>query len=153
MKHARIFETHVNTRNLEKAIEFYQSKLELEAAYMIEERRVAFFYLGEAGKKEFMLGVWEVPENEFHTSHFAFYLPYDEFMEIPAFLESKGIEIRGSFGLDASEPIVHSWMPAASIYFLDPDGNSLEYLTLVEGEPQPEFGAVHLSKWREINQN
>jgi lactoylglutathione lyase len=152
MKHAKLYETHVYTKNLERAIEFYEGKLELEPAYIIQERRVAFFYLGEPGKKEFMLGVWEVPETEFRSNHFAFYLPYEEFMAIPDFLAAKGVEVRGSFGLDASEPIVHCWMPATSLYFRDPDGNSLEYLTLVDGEPQPELGAVHLCDWRKLIQ-
>ncbi|MFD2442848.1 VOC family protein [Bacillus sp. CGMCC 1.16607] len=151
MKQSRLYETHVYTKNLEQAVEFYEKKLELELAYIIQERGVAFFFLGEPGKKEFLLGIWEVPENKFRPNHFAFYLPMDKFMEVPSFLESKEIEILGDFGLDNSEPIVHSWQPAASYYFSDPDGNSLEYLTLLEGESRPELGAIHLSEWQKIN--
>lgn len=150
MKHAKIYETHVYTKKLETAVEFYEKKLELDVAYIIPERRVAFFYLGEPGEREFMLGVWEVPEDKFRPNHFAFSLPYEEFMEVPTFLTSKGILVEGDFGLDNSEPIVHAWMPAASLYFRDPDGNSLEYLTLLDGEPRPELGAVHLSEWEKV---
>jgi lactoylglutathione lyase len=145
----KIYETHVNTRNLEQSIAFYQS-LGLELAYVIEERKVAFFWLGDVEKKEQMLGVWEVPAEKFVPSHFAFGVSLEELMKIPSFLEKKGIELRPSFGLDTSEPVVHAWMPAASYYFADPDGNSLEYLALLEGEARPELGAVHLSKWHEV---
>jgi hypothetical protein len=41
-------------------------------------------------------------------------------------------------------------MPAASYYFNDPDGNSLEYLSVLDGEPQPEHGVIHLSKWNQL---
>lgn len=145
----KIYETHVNTRNLEQSIAFYQS-LGLELAYVIEERRVAFFWLGEAGTKEQMLGVWEEPAEKFTPSHFAFAVSLDELLKIPSFLEKRGIELRPSFGLDASEPVVHTWMPAASYYFADPDGNSLEYLALLEGEARPELGVVHLSEWQRV---
>jgi len=30
-------------------------------------------------------------------------------------------------GFNASDPIVHDWMNARSAYFLDPDGNQLEF--------------------------
>jgi lactoylglutathione lyase len=145
----KIYETHVNTRNLEQSIAFYQS-LGLELAYVIEERRVAFFWLGEAGTKEQMLGVWEEPAETFTPSHFAFAVSLDELLKIPSFLEKRGIELRPSFGLDASEPVVHTWMPAASYYFADLDGNSLEYLALLEGEARPELGVVHLSEWQRV---
>lgn len=147
----KLYETHVNSKNLERSIEFYQS-LNLELAHVIEERRVAFFWLGEPGTKEQMLGVWEVLEEEFFRQHFAFAVSFEQLQEIPQFLERRGIELRPSFGLDVSEPVVHAWMPAASYYFLDPDGNSLEYLAVLEGTPQPEWGAIHLSKWNQLTQ-
>lgn len=149
MRNSKIYETHVNTINLEKAIEFYES-LELELAYKIEERRVAFFWLGETGKKEQMLGVWEVKEENLERNHFAFFVPYKELLAVPEFLNTKGIALRTSFGLDPVEPVVHTWMPAASYYFSDPDGNSLEYITLLEGEAHPELGVIYLSEWLKL---
>jgi catechol 2,3-dioxygenase-like lactoylglutathione lyase family enzyme len=147
MKNAKLYETHVYTRNLENAISFYQ-KLDLELAYVINERRVAFFWLGDGAIKEQMLGVWEVPAEEFKRSHFAFYVTYEELVKVPEFLAQKGIQLNPSFGLDPSEPVVHAWMPAASYYFSDLDGNSLEYVTVLEDEPKPELGVVHLTTWR-----
>ncbi|WP_442599661.1 VOC family protein [Neobacillus sp. D3-1R] len=149
MKNAKLYETHVYTKNLEEAISFYQ-KLDLELAYVINERRVAFFWLGDSAIKEQMLGIWEVPVEKFRPSHFAFYVNKEELINVPSFLNEKGIEISPSFGLDTSEPIVHSWMPSASYYFEDTDGNSLEYITVLDGKSKPEVGAVHLSKWEAL---
>ncbi|MFN7250475.1 MAG: VOC family protein [Anaerobacillus sp.] len=150
MKNARLYETHIQTTNLEEAIAFYQS-IDLELAFVLQERRVAFFWLGDSSKKEQMLGIWEVSSEHFRKSHFAFYIPFEELLKVPSYLAQKGIEVTASFGLDASEPVVHSWMPAASYYFSDKDGNSLEYITVLQGDPIPELGAVHLSKWEQAN--
>jgi lactoylglutathione lyase len=38
-------------------------------------------------------------------------------------------------------------MPAAAVYFEDPDGHLLEYLAMLGEEPQPEAGIVPYSKW------
>ncbi|AZB41873.1 VOC family protein [Bacillus sp. FJAT-42376] len=149
MKNLELFETHVYTLHLMNSIEFYR-KLELEVAYIIKERGVAFFWIGDPAKKKQMLGVWEVPKVKFRKSHFAFHVNLEELLNAPTFLSKQGIELSPDFGLDTSEPIVHSWMPSASYYFEDPDGNSLEYISALEGEPIPELGAVHLSTWREI---
>ncbi|WP_163100854.1 VOC family protein [Peribacillus alkalitolerans] len=150
MKNAKLFETHVKTKNLEEAVAFYQN-LDLELAHLIEKRRVAFFWLGNSSIKEQMLGVWEVSAEQFVSSHFAFYVSYEELLQVPEYLTKKGINLRPDFGLDTSEPIVHAWMPSASYYFRDPDGNSLEYITALNGEQKPELGSIHLSTWKKAN--
>jgi hypothetical protein len=40
------------------------------------------------------------------------------------------------------EPVVLAWMPAASLYLRDPDGNMLEFLSMLPNSPQPELGIV-----------
>ncbi len=40
------------------------------------------------------------------------------------------------------------WMPAAAVYFRDPDGHMLEYLAMLDEEPRPEAGIVSWSEWR-----
>ncbi len=151
MKNAELYETHVKTLNLESAVAFYKS-LGLELAYYLEERRVAFFFLGDSEKKQQMLGVWEVKEEEFVRSHFAFKVTLEQLKSVPKFLNAKGIALSSSFGLDASEPVVHSWMPAACYYFDDPDGNSLEFIALINQKPKPELGVLHLSEWEKAFQ-
>jgi lactoylglutathione lyase len=150
MKNAGLYETHVSTKNLSNAIKFYQ-ELQLELAYTVEERRAAFFWLGDPSRKEQMLGIWEVPEDRFTPSHFAFSVSLNDLLEVPEYLARKGIDLSPSFGLDASEPVVHPWMPAASFYFKDLDGNSLEYIAVLDQEPKQDLPALHLSKWMELN--
>jgi hypothetical protein len=38
-------------------------------------------------------------------------------------------------------------MPAASVYFKDPDGHLLEYIARLPGAPQPERGVVPWNEW------
>jgi hypothetical protein len=38
-------------------------------------------------------------------------------------------------------------MPAAAVYFNDPDGHQLEFLSVLPGPPQPELGVVVWSRW------
>ncbi|WP_155891050.1 VOC family protein [Ectobacillus panaciterrae] len=97
-----------------------------------------------------MLGIWEVNEEQFKTNHFAFHIPYEDLLQAINLLNEKGISVRRSFGLEPTEPIVHAWMPAASVYFYDPNGNSLEYIAVLEGESYPELGALYLSVWKKI---
>lgn len=140
-----LFEAHLNTSNLEEAIEFYES-LGLQLAYKIEERRVAFFRFGVDTKMSQMLGIWEV-KGTVQRKHIAFGVSYDEIINGIDWLKSRGIEATEAFGLSPLEPIVHTWMPAASVYFLDNDGNSLEFIHVLDGEPKPELGVIYLSEW------
>ncbi|WP_427036919.1 hypothetical protein [Cytobacillus pseudoceanisediminis] len=41
-------------------------------------------------------------------------------------------------------------MPAASVYFYDPDGHSLEYIAVLEGEARPYLNPTYLSEWEGI---
>jgi lactoylglutathione lyase len=41
---------------------------------------------------------------------------------------------------------VIGWMPAAAVYFTDPDGHTLEYLAMLEGPPEPDLGIVPWSQ-------
>ncbi|WP_246092728.1 VOC family protein [Terrilactibacillus laevilacticus] len=152
MKHATLYETHVQTTHLERVIEFYQ-RLDMELAIVLQERRVAFFWFGGKGDKGQMLGVWEVNKTDFVRKHFAFKVNFDELKRIPEYLKKRAIPLEKSFGLDPAEPFVHAWMPSACYYFKDPDGNSLEYLKVLEGESRPELGVIHLSQWERIAQH
>ena len=40
-----------------------------------------------------------------------------------------------------------SWMPAASLYFNDPDGNLLEFIAMLPEAQRPEMGIVTWSEW------
>ncbi len=111
-----IYETHLHVSNLRDAISFYQ-KLKLQLAYVLEERKVAFFYVGENRQ---MLGLWEVEQGkEVKKNHFAFGVAREDITGAIDWLRQLGIEPQKSFGKEPLEPIVHTWMPAASVYFQD----------------------------------
>ena len=39
-------------------------------------------------------------------------------------------------------------MPAAAVYLRDPDGHLLEYLAMLDENPQPERGIIPWSEWQ-----
>ncbi len=55
---------------------------------------------------------------EWPAQHFAFTVSPDQIEESASELREKGVSIQG--------PVLHTWMPARSVYFSDPDGNALE---------------------------
>jgi lactoylglutathione lyase len=57
------------------------------------------------------------------------------------------------FGEETTKPSVISWMPAASVYFRDPDGHMLEYLTMLDKEPRPDLGIIPWSEWFDQNKS
>jgi len=145
-----LYETHLQVKDLNTSIEFYKS-LGLELSLVIEERRIAFFYIG---KDRQLLGLWEVSKgNEVQRRHFAFGTDLDLLVTAIDWLKEKGIRPVKTFGKEPIEPIVHTWMPAAAIYFNDPDNNELELISWLQDQPQ-EIGYVpYLSEWNEIVKN
>ena len=55
-------------------------------------------------------------------------------------LRAQGVTPLSFFGAETDEPDVLAWMPAAAVYFEDPDGHLLEYLAMLDEEPRPEAG-------------
>ncbi|SDT24766.1 Predicted lactoylglutathione lyase [Paenibacillaceae bacterium GAS479] len=143
-----LYETHIQVKNLETSIEFYKT-LGLELCNLIESRRVAFFYIGENKQ---LLGVWEVPSGqEVMKRHFAFGTDLNQLLTSIEWLKERGIEPLEKFGKEPVEPIVHPWMPAAAVYFYDPDGNELEFISWLQGSPQDTGDMPYLSQWIENN--
>ncbi|MCM3737829.1 VOC family protein [Bacillus cytotoxicus] len=147
-----IYETHLHVRDIERAIDFYQNKLGLKLARRLPERKVVFFWIGE--DRQQMLGLWEKPKNAtIQLNHFAFGVELEFLKRSKTWLEDRGIEVIGSQGKGNEEPIVQSWMPTASVYFLDYDGNKLEFISLLSNEPN-ELGYVpYLSEWEKDLEN
>jgi lactoylglutathione lyase len=74
-----------------------------------------------------MLGLWERPNERIHTQ--------------------QGIEFRDFFQQRTTIPTVFGFIPAASIYFDDPDGHVLELLARIPTPPRPDLGAVSWAEW------
>jgi len=51
------------------------------------------------------------------------------------------------------EPVVFAWMPAASLFFHDPDGNLLEFLSMLPDTPKSDLGVVGWSHWKSLQAN
>ncbi|HYI15697.1 MAG TPA: VOC family protein [Thermomicrobiales bacterium] len=145
----RIFETHVQTTDLPRAMSFYGGVLGLEEAYYLAERQVAFYWIGAPGNA--MLGVWGVSEERWRTSHFAFEITEDAIGPAIEQLRAAGIQVNDFFSNERDDPSVHAWMPAVGIFFRDPDGNSLEFVAMLPGPGRPDLGVVPLSEWRTIS--
>ena len=79
--------------------------------------------------------------------HLAFTVTLDGVLGACERLSAHGIAPLSFFGEPADEPSVLGWMPAAAVYFRDPDGHLLEYLAMLDASPRPERGIVPWSVW------
>jgi lactoylglutathione lyase len=76
------------------------------------------------------------------TSHIAFRAPLADVVAAPDTLRSAGITPLDFDGRSTDQPVVLAWMPAASVFFRDPDGHLLEYIAMLPHEPRPDYGVV-----------
>lgn len=143
---ADLFEAHLIVKDLHRAIVFYGEQLALPLARSFPERKAAFFWVGGPGKA--MLGLWEAGSMPINMSlHVAFQVALTDLHQAAGKLQSAGIEPRDLNDLPTAEPVVLAWMPAASVYFRDPDNNLLEFITMLPDPPRPDLGVLSWSNW------
>ncbi|MGB0096531.1 MAG: VOC family protein [Solirubrobacteraceae bacterium] len=136
-----LFETHLTVADLPRSVAFYRDVVGLPVALEIPERGAAFHWIGEAGQS--MLGLWSIGSAPMSMQlHIAFAMALDDVLAAPERLLAQGIQPLSFFGEPADEPSVIGWMPAAALYFRDPDGHMLEYLAMLNGPSRPELGIV-----------
>jgi lactoylglutathione lyase len=141
-----LFETRLTVSNLQRSIDFYRDVVGLELALEVHERNSAFFWIGDSRRS--MLGLWSVGTVPLGlTLHVAFEVTMNDLLDAPTWLKAQGITPISFFGVETLEPSVIGWMPAAALYFRDPDGHLIEYLTMLEKEPRPELGIIPWSEW------
>lgn len=143
-----LFEAHLTVSDLERSIAFYRDTLGLALAHRIPHRNVAFFWVPTSEKG--MLGLWSIGTSpQRFRLHIAFDVALPEVFASVERLRDAGITPRDLNGNGPiEEPVVLSWMPAASVYFEDPDGHSLEYIAMLDETPRPDLGTLSWSDWR-----
>jgi lactoylglutathione lyase len=143
---AGLFETHLTVSDLGRSVAFYRSVVGLPLALEVPERGAAFFWIAEPG--EAMLGLWSLGSAPLALSlHVAFKASVEDVLGAPERLRSLGVRPLSFFAEETTEPSVIGWMPAAAVYFRDPDGHLLEYLAMLDEVPNPEAGVVSWSEW------
>jgi catechol 2,3-dioxygenase-like lactoylglutathione lyase family enzyme len=142
-----LFETHINVSDLERSIAFYRDLLGLELGRREVDRRVAFLWAGTWG--EAMLGLWEKAPDQVVRQHLAFRASVEDILnKSVAWLKERRLPCRNFLNDGTERPMVFAWMPAISIYFPDPDGHSLELISMLPGPPRPELGVVSWEAWQ-----
>ncbi|OMF00176.1 extradiol dioxygenase [Paenibacillus amylolyticus] len=124
-----LYEAHLPVSNLDQSIEFY-SKLGLELAWRDED--TAFFWIE---KDKSWVGLWQGDEylTSYHPSlrHIAFRVSYEDLRDSVKWLQTIEIELVPFGKRDSIDPFVRPNQGNASVYFNDPDGNSLELMCFV----------------------
>ena len=148
-----LYEAHLAVRNTEAARDFYTRVVGLQFAHRDRTRDIVFLWAGSDRRS--MLGLWgpdTVRGRDFHTSHIAFTMSLPELLAETKRLQALDVVCRNFMNEETIEPSVIGWMPAAQIYFDDPDGHSLEFIALLDDAPDPAF-VGSLSEWRELGRD
>jgi lactoylglutathione lyase len=147
-----LFEAHLTVKHLQRSISFFGQALGLELAQVFPERKVAFYWIGRRGDS--MLGLWEAGTGPHRLGlHVAFSVDLDNLLQAAERLRAAHIIPLNFAGEPTDEPVVFAWMPAASLFFHDPDGNLLEFLAMLPDIPQPGLGVVGWSRWKSAQMN
>jgi lactoylglutathione lyase len=154
--HRGLYEVHLPVTDLDRAVEFYVTKLGFEFGFGRNDGSSALLLYTDAGLR-WMLGLFRVA-TLIHRStadyHISFRIAEEQVDRMVPWLRGHGIEPehppRAPIQGPMSEPIVHGWMPAAAVFFKDPDGHLLEFIADLSDAPRPDFLYRPLSEWRAL---
>jgi lactoylglutathione lyase len=145
-----LFEVHLAVSDLEHSIAFYGDTLGLRLAHREPASGAAFFWIGRAG--DAMIGLWPVGRSpQRMTAHTAFRVSLSDVLAAPGMLRAAGVTPLGFDDRPTDQPIVFAWMPAASVFFRDPDGHLLEYIAMLPQVPRAEYGIVPWRMWEQLH--
>ncbi|MFK7787560.1 MAG: VOC family protein [Crocinitomicaceae bacterium] len=145
-----LFESHLKVSDLKRSVAFYSEVLGLDICYEDADRKLCFFWVG--GVQKSMLGLWEAPEEANISQHVAFQTSKEWILhESVEHLNKHGVSSYNFLRDRDFGPMVFAWMPALSIYFNDPDGHVLEYISILPGEPKSDLGVISYEHWMELN--
>jgi lactoylglutathione lyase len=144
-----LFETHLTVSELDRSVAFYRDVVGLQLALELPERGAAFFWIGGPG--EAMLGLWSIGSAPIGLSlHLALSVSLADVLGAREALRSNAVMPLSFFGSETAEPSVIGWMPAAAVYFRDPDGHLIEYLAMLDEPARAERGIVPWSEWASL---
>lgn len=148
-----LYETHIPVADTKIAESFYREIVGLPFAYRDPTRDIVFLWADLKDKG--MIGLWG-PTTVYGSQngvtpkcHVAFAVSLDELIGAIKKLNENGIDTFGFGGEGAHEPSVIGWMPSAQIYFRDPDGHMLEFITILPEPPNPSFTGSY-SEWKKL---
>jgi len=149
----RLCETHLPVANTEVAKDFYTTVVGFPFAY--HDPTCDIIFLWAASKEQGMIGLWG-PNTAYgqengmaRKCHLAFAVSFDQLLAAIKKLNECGIKTLGFGGHQTQEPTVIGWMPSAQIYFRDPDGHVLEFITILPDAPNPRFVGAY-SDWKKL---
>jgi lactoylglutathione lyase len=149
-----LYETHLPVADTKISKNFYREIVGLPFAYRDPTRDIVFLWADV--KEQAMLGLWG-PDTVYgrqagvaRSCHVAFAMTLDQLFAAIKKLNEHGIETLGFGGERTDQPTVIGWMPSAQIYFRDPDGHMLEFITILPDPPNPNFNGRY-SEWKKLS--
>lgn len=146
-----LFEAHITVSDIDRSISFYRDVVGLELGIVQLERPAAFFWVGGRGRS--MMGIFGAKASGVppRSHHVAFQVNLEDVLTAPRRLRAVNITPHNGRGEPIDEPTVFPWMPAASVFFNDPDGNVLEYIAMLTDPPRSDPGPMPWSKWQAMH--
>ena len=147
-----LYETHLPVADTKISESFYREVVGLPFAHRDTKRDIVFLWADERQKG--MIGLWGARtgygrrNNVLTLCHLAFAVSLEQLQRVIGQLIECKIKTRSFEGNVTREPGVIGWMPSAQIYFRDPDGHSLEFITLLPDPPDPNFVGTY-TQWKD----
>ena len=135
-----LYETHLPVSSTERSRAFYVDVVGLGFSYRDPKRDIVFLWIGE--NRFSMLGLWgpgTAYGTSLHPAHLAIAISLPDLLASGRRLNDLGVATYGFSRVETIEPSVIGWMPSAQLYFRDPDGHTIEFIALLDEEPDPSF--------------